>query len=606
MLLFRRLTGRRRVAALVGAGALVAGALVAIPSVAFAAPGCAVTYTASTWTESPGSGGFTANITLQNTGDPITSWNLGFTLPSGQSFQQGWSANWTSSGTALTATSLSYNGTLATGASTGFGFNGRWTGSYSSPTSFTVNGTTCGGTGGGGGGNTAPTVSLSTPASGASFTSGTAIPFAATASDDSAVARVEFLVDGTVVGTDTTSPYSFSATGVTVGSHTAAARAVDNGSPALSTTTATRPFTVTGTAQPTIIANPTTLTVASGGSGTSNIRLSAAPTGNVTVALTRAGSTAITATPSTITFTTANWQTGVSVSFAAATGTTAATSTFTAAATGYVSAQVSVTRPAAGGGGGNPRVDNPYSGARVYNNPDWRARAMAESGGSRIANQPTGVWIDRIAAIAGSSSAMGVQAHLNAALTQAAGQPLVIQFVIYDLPGRDCAALASNGELGATEIGRYRSEYIDPIAAILADPAYASLRIVTIIEIDSLPNLVTNTNGRATATPQCDTMLQNGNYVNGVGYALAKLGAIPNVYNYIDAPTMAGSVGTTTSVPPRPCWPRRPTRPARRRPWSVASSPTRPTTRRCGSRSSPWTTPPVRRTGSTSTATTTS
>jgi cellulose 1,4-beta-cellobiosidase len=30
-------------------------------------------------------------------------------------------------------------------------------------------------------------------------------------------------------------------------------------------------------------------------------------------------------------------------------------------------------------------------------------------------------------------------------------------------------------------------------------------------------------------------MKQNGNYVNGVGYALAKLGAVPNVYNYVDA-----------------------------------------------------------------------
>jgi len=107
--------------------------------------------------------------------------------------------------------------------------------------------------------------------------------------------------------------------------------------------------------------------------------------------------------------------------------------------------------------------------------------------------------------------------------------------VIYDLPGRDCAALASNGELGPTEIGRYQTEYIDPIAAILARPEYSALRIVTIIEIDSLPNLVTNTTDRATGTPQCDVMKANGNYVTGVGYALAKLGAVPNVYNYIDA-----------------------------------------------------------------------
>lgn len=34
-------------------------------------------------------------------------------------------------------------------------------------------------------------------------------------------------------------------------------------------------------------------------------------------------------------------------------------------------------------------------------------------------------------------------------------------FVIYDLPGRDCAAKASNGELAAGDITTYKSEYID-------------------------------------------------------------------------------------------------------------------------------------------------
>jgi cellulose 1,4-beta-cellobiosidase len=130
---------------------------------------------------------------------------------------------------------------------------------------------------------------------------------------------------------------------------------------------------------------------------------------------------------------------------------------------------------------------------------------------------------------------MGVAAHLNAALVQAAGAPLTIQFVIYDLPGRDCAALASNGELGPTEIGRYETAYIDPIAAILANPKYSSLRIVTVIEIDSLPNLITNAGGTAGSTPQCATMLANGNYVTGVQYALNKLHAISNVYTFIDA-----------------------------------------------------------------------
>ena len=58
---------------------------------------------------------------------------------------------------------------------------------------------------------------------------------------------------------------------------------------------------------------------------------------------------------------------------------------------------------------------------------------------------------------------------------------------------------------------------------------------MAIIEIDSLPNLVTNRTNRPTGTPQCDVMFNNNGYVNGVGYALAQLGSIPNVYNYVDA-----------------------------------------------------------------------
>ncbi|GAA2573272.1 cellulose 1,4-beta-cellobiosidase [Streptomyces roseoviolaceus] len=186
-------------------------------------------------------------------------------------------------------------------------------------------------------------------------------------------------------------------------------------------------------------------------------------------------------------------------------------------------------------GGPANRVNNPYDGAKVYVNPEWSAKAAAEPGGSRIANQPTGVWLDRIAAVNGAGGKMGLRAHLDEALRQKGSGELVVQLVIYNLPGRDCAALASNGELKADEIDRYRTEYIDPIKAILADSKYSSLRIVTTVEIDSLPNLVTNTGSRPTATPQCDVMKANGNYIKGVGYALNKLGDVPNVYNYVDA-----------------------------------------------------------------------
>ncbi|MGW5559945.1 glycoside hydrolase family 6 protein [Micromonospora sp. NPDC003944] len=183
------------------------------------------------------------------------------------------------------------------------------------------------------------------------------------------------------------------------------------------------------------------------------------------------------------------------------------------------------------------KVDNPYVGVRGYVNPEWKAKADAESGGSRISSNPTAVWLDRIAAINGtpnssSNGAFGVRDHLDEALRQGAGY---IQFVIYNLPGRDCAALASNGELGPDELPKYKSDYIDPIAAIQSDAKYRNLRIINVIEIDSLPNLVTNTSGQAGGTAMCDTVKANGAYVNGVGYALAKLGAIGNVYNYVDA-----------------------------------------------------------------------
>ncbi|WP_112133572.1 glycoside hydrolase family 6 protein [Glycomyces dulcitolivorans] len=186
--------------------------------------------------------------------------------------------------------------------------------------------------------------------------------------------------------------------------------------------------------------------------------------------------------------------------------------------------------------GGGDKVDNPYTGAQVYVNPQWSARAAAEPGGSAVADEPTGVWLDQTSAILGNDSpttgSMGLEDHLDEALEQGAD---VIQIVIYNLPGRDCAALASNGQLGATEIARYKSEYIDAIVDIQGLAKYADLRIVNVIEIDSLPNLVTNVTPRATATANCDTMKANGNYVNGVSYAAAELGALPNTYNYIDA-----------------------------------------------------------------------
>lgn len=76
--------------------------------------------------------------------------------------------------------------------------------------------------------NAGPTISLTAPAEGATV-SGSSVALSADASDGSAVAGVEFLVDGTVVGTDTSSPYSinWNTTTIADGSHSLAARATD-------------------------------------------------------------------------------------------------------------------------------------------------------------------------------------------------------------------------------------------------------------------------------------------------------------------------------------------------------------------------------------------
>jgi cellulose 1,4-beta-cellobiosidase len=503
------------------------------------APSCQVTYTKS-W---EGGNGFGANIVITNNGPAITNgWTLIFSFPNGQRLQNGWPVSFTQpagSAQMTVASNADWNRSIGSGGTFTAGFNGTFSGTNNSPTAFTLNGTACNG-GTTPPTNTPPSVSLTSPTSGQQFANGATIPLAATAIDNGSVTRVEFRVDGALVSTDTSSPYSFTNPAIAAGSHSAQATAFDNATPPLSTSTALIPFTVLAAPMgASIVVNPATLNIAGGATGISNVRLSAAPTANVVVTLTRSGSTVITSSPGTVTLTTGNWSTGVNVTFTAAAGTTAATSTFAAAAPNYTGASITVNRTATTQPG--TRVDNPYSGAGVYNNPIWRANAVA-GGGNAIANQPTAVWMDRISAIAGNNSgstgAWGLVQHLNEAVTQNnanGAAPLVFQLVIYNLPGRDCAALASNGELGPNDLPRYKAEYIDVIAGILRRPEYAELRIAAIIEIDSLPNLVTNVTSRPTGTAQCDVMFQNRGYVDGVGYALATLGAIPNVYNYVDA-----------------------------------------------------------------------
>ena len=100
---------------------------------------CHVTYTPDQW-----QGGFIASVTIANTGSSaINGWKLTFTFPGDQHITSAWNGVASQTGENVTITNESYNATIAAGGSTSLGFQGTWTSSDASPTSFSVNGTTC-------------------------------------------------------------------------------------------------------------------------------------------------------------------------------------------------------------------------------------------------------------------------------------------------------------------------------------------------------------------------------------------------------------------------------------------------------------------------------
>ncbi|MEV7267719.1 non-reducing end alpha-L-arabinofuranosidase family hydrolase [Micromonospora aurantiaca] len=123
-----------------------ASVAVALPAGA-AAAGCSVNYAIS----SQWQGGFGANVTITNLGDPVSSWTLTWSFGAGQTVTQSWNTELTQSGAAVTARNVSYNGSIPTNGNTSFGFNGSWGSSNPVPTSFALNGVTCTG------GTTTPT-----------------------------------------------------------------------------------------------------------------------------------------------------------------------------------------------------------------------------------------------------------------------------------------------------------------------------------------------------------------------------------------------------------------------------------------------------------------
>ncbi len=91
--------------------------------------------------------------------------------------------------------------------------------------------------------NSAPTVSITTPATGTAVTYGATITMNATAADAApgTVTSVSFYDGTTLLGADTSSPYSYTWLGATIGNHTITAKATDNNN----TTTTSTAITVT-------------------------------------------------------------------------------------------------------------------------------------------------------------------------------------------------------------------------------------------------------------------------------------------------------------------------------------------------------------------------
>jgi cellulose 1,4-beta-cellobiosidase len=134
----------------------------------------------------------------------------------------------------------------------------------------------------------------------------------------------------------------------------------------------------------------------------------------------------------------------------------------------------------------------------------------------------------------------GTLADVRVANKAGASPQYAAQFVVYDLPDRDCAAAASNGEFSIANggVANYK-KYIDSIRAQLL--AYSDVRTLLVIEPDSLANLVTNLN-----VAKCSGAQQA--YLECTDYALRQLN-LPNVAMYLDA-GHAGWLGWQANLQP--------------------------------------------------------
>jgi len=135
-----RITKRRIAAVTVSVVLLFLGGFTLRATLAQAkTTGCRVDYQVSGQTP----GDFEAKVTVTNLGDPIRGWQLEWSTAAGQTITRAWDTTIVQTNGKITARNGSRNAALDAGGSASFGFSGSWTTSNPTPTSFTLNGTTC-------------------------------------------------------------------------------------------------------------------------------------------------------------------------------------------------------------------------------------------------------------------------------------------------------------------------------------------------------------------------------------------------------------------------------------------------------------------------------
>lgn len=138
-------------------------------------------------------------------------------------------SNFTKSISAPTGSTLTFYFTYKVGTS------GGERNSSANPHTITVG--NCGGMS-----NVAPTVALTSPSNGQTFTANISITLSANAADiDGMVSKVEFYNGTTLLNTDLTAPFTYSWTGVTAGTYRITAKATDNSN----ATTVSSPVSIT-------------------------------------------------------------------------------------------------------------------------------------------------------------------------------------------------------------------------------------------------------------------------------------------------------------------------------------------------------------------------